>query len=211
MRTITLHGLAGDLFGREFRLDVASPAEALRALFALRPGLRAFVRERAWRVAVGRPDDTIKADYLTMHAGALPLHFIPATMPAGDQGGIGKIILGVVLIGAAIAFAPAGAGLFGAALGASTGFMGVTFGNIAMLGVSMLFSGVAGLLAGSPQAINSANAPEQQARPEDRPSFMFNGVTNNSQQGGPVPIVYGEHLVGSVVIYGGIAAEDIAI
>ena len=47
------------------------------------------------------------------------------------------------------------------------------------------------------------------AAPDDRPSFLFNGVTNNSQQGGPVPLVFGTHLVGSVVINAGLNAEDI--
>jgi predicted phage tail protein len=49
-------------------------------------------------------------------------------------------------------------------------------------------------------------APQQ-----DRPSFLFNGVTNNTQQGGPVPIVMGLHLVGSVVVSASLNAEDIAV
>lgn len=214
MREITLYGAAGERFGRTFRLDVASPAEAVRALMALRPGFATFAREQDWQVVVGPmdPANEIDADALAMSAGSQPLHFVPATKPHGNGGSIGKIIVGVVLIGAAIAFAPAGAGLFGAAMGSYAvggAGLGLTFGQIALLGVSMVAAGVSGLLAATPTT--NTDQPTERARPEDRPSFVFNGVTNNSQQGGPVPIVCGRHLVGSVVIGGGIAVEDIAI
>jgi predicted phage tail protein len=100
-------------------------------------------------------------------------------------------------------------GVLGIAWGATAG-LGVTFGQIAMIGVSMVFSGVAGLLSSGAPTGKEERATDR-ARPDDRPSFVFNGVTNNSQQGGPVPIVCGRHLVGSVVIDGGLAVEDIDV
>lgn len=217
VRDVFLYGRAGKLFGRHFRLSVSDPAEALRALFMLRPGLRAFVRESMWRVIVGTPHiaNSIDSRMLGMTLGAQALHFVPATNPRGDNGGVGKIIVGVVLIGAVIisagALAPVAGATFGSAMAAGIAGTGITFGQVAMLGVSMVLAGISGLLAGNATQQGWEAQPEQRARAEDRPSFLFNGVTNNSQQGGPVPIVVGRHLVGSVVVSGGIAVEDIAV
>jgi predicted phage tail protein len=215
LRDVFLHGEVGRSFDcRHLRLDVASPAEAVRALFVLRPGLRHALRTGEWRVVVGAPHVANSIDlpgHLNMRLGSQPVHIVPATRAAGGDGAsFGKIALGVVLIGASIATAGA---LTGAALGAyaigSAGF-GITFGQIALLGASMVFAGVAGLLT-QPPAVQQGQQATDLAPQQDRPSFLFNGVTNNTQQGGPVPIVMGLHLVGSVVVSASLNAEDIAV
>jgi predicted phage tail protein len=210
IRDIYLHGAVGRAHGRHFRLDVASPAEAVRALIMLRPPLRTALREGFWRVIVGTPHiaNAVPLDFIGMRLGNQPMHLVPATPPAGGDDGksIGTIIVGVALIGAAMVFAPIAAAGFGAAM-ATTAFMGVTYGSIALMGVSLVASGIAGLLTSPPP--QQAQATDM-ARPDDRPSFLFNGVTNNTQQGGPVPLLFGRHLVGSVVVSGGLNSEDIA-
>lgn len=217
IRDIYLHGAPGRLYGRHFRLDVASPAEAVRALMTLRPPLRQLLRVGYWRVVVGPPHvaNAIEPAHLDMRMGSQPLHIVPATGAAGG-GGIGKAVAGVALVGASILTAglaaPAGVGLF-AAMGASTGFLGTTFGSVAMLGASMAFGGISSLLTTAPGSAGTGNPTPQAtslAAPADQPSFLFNGVTNNSQQGGPVPLVFGTHLVGSIVVYAGLNSEDIA-
>ncbi len=42
-----------------------------------------------------------------------------------------------------------------------------------------------------------------------RPSFLFNGSTNTSEQGSPVPLVYGQMRTGSVLISVGVQTENI--
>jgi predicted phage tail protein len=91
---------------------------------------------------------------------------------------------------------------------AETAFLGITYGTIAMTGASMVLGGVAGLLSPGPQV---QKQPTDMAAAEDQPSFLFNGVTNNTQAGGPVPLVFGTHLVGSIVISAAIHTEDIAV
>src|SRR4029077_18413619 len=85
MRDVYVHGAAGRTFGRRFRLDVQSPAEAVRALMMLRPGLRAVLRVGWWLVIVGpaRIRNGVTAEQLNMHMGSQPLHLVPATPPAG--------------------------------------------------------------------------------------------------------------------------------
>jgi predicted phage tail protein len=200
LREICLYGAARQ-YGDRFRLDVDSPAEAIRALIMLRPGLRRLIREGVWRVIVGPPRvrNSIGVDCLNMNAGHQPLHLVPATRPAGGGRGkaIGGIIAGVVLIGAAIAFP--------ATIGAAAGFIGMSTGSVVLMGASMVLGGMSSLLVQPP----TPDAATDRAAPDDRPSFLFNGVTNNSQQGGPVPLVFGTHLVGSVVINASLNAEDI--
>src|SRR6185437_3032905 len=105
VREISLYGAARQ-YGDRFHLDVDSPAEAIRALITLRPGLRRLIRDGAWRVIVGPPRlrNSIDVDLLNMNAGRQPIHIVPATRPEGGGKGkaIGGIIVGVVLIGAAI-------------------------------------------------------------------------------------------------------------
>jgi predicted phage tail protein len=225
MRDVFLYGAAGRQFGRHFRLDVASPNEAVRALMTLRPGLRAVIRQGYWRIIVGSPHikNAIQVHTAGMNLGALPLHLVPSTGAAGGGDGVGKIAAGVVLIGASIVTAglaaPAGfaamgtLGGFGAAMTGAT-FMGISAASVAVLGASMVLGGVAGMLSQPPQGIPGANASATDAatmnRPEDRPSFLFNGIVNNTAQGGPVTLVFGTHLVGSVVVSADVYASDIA-
>ena len=65
-----------------------------------------MIREGAWRVIVGPPRlrNAIDVDMLNMNAGRQPIHIVPATRPEGGGKGktIGAIIVGVVLIGAAM-------------------------------------------------------------------------------------------------------------
>lgn len=206
IRDVHLHGAAGREFGRLFRIDVSSPAEAVRALMTLRPGLRRIMRAGYWRVIVGpaRRRNAIAAEMLGMNAGSQPIHFVPATRPrgGGDGKSVGMIIIGVVLIAVATVATGGLAAAFATPLA-----LGMSYGSVILLGASMILGGVSALLTQQP----TQDSATDRAQPADRPSFLFNGVTNNSQQGGPVPLVFGTHLVGSIVVNAGLNAEDIAV
>jgi predicted phage tail protein len=208
LRDVFLYGQAGRLFGRHFRLDVASPREAARALTVLRPGLREMLRQGLWRVIVGRPHlrNGVNVDALDMRMGSQPLHLVPVTNPrgSGDDSSIGKIAVGIVIIGAAILLSPVTGGASLAVGLATVSEIGVTYGAIAMIGVSMVLAGVGGLLAHQ-----DTTAATDNAKSDDRPSFFFNGTTNNTQAGGPVPLVYGTMLTGSVVVSTSLQVTDI--
>ena len=63
--------------------------------------------------------------------------------------------------------------------------------------------GVAQLLTPVPQ-VYAPGASGTNSEQDPRKSYSFSGIQNTSRQGVPVPIVYGETLVGSVVISAGI-------
>jgi len=101
-------------------------------------------------------------------------------------GATGRIIAGIALIALSL-FVPLVA--FGIALN------GVVLG----IGASLVLGGVAQLLTPTPKV---PTGPDTQNDP--RKSYSFSGIQNTSRQGVPVPIVYGETIVGSVVISAGI-------
>lgn len=196
LRTVVLHGALGERFGGPFSLDVASPAEAVRALVVQIKGFRDHVRNGHYRVIRKRNarEREIDESSLTLRLGtAKELHIVPVV--SGAASGLGKTIAGIALIAAAI-FLPAAS----FALGAFTIGVNTTIGAI---GVSLALSGVAQMLSPAPQTQNGSAAQDQ------RESFLFGGQVNVTTQGGPVPLVYGRFLVGSVLVSAGLAVEQI--
>ena len=49
----------------------------------------------------------------------------------------------------------------------------------------------------------------EKAEVDRNASFLYNGVVNVIEQGAPVPLVFGEHIVGSVVISAAIVSEQL--
>ena len=62
-------------------------------------------------------------------------------------------------------------------------------------GTNLIVSGISVLLSPDPKPFNS----QRQEDPQD-PNYSFSGLLNNSKQGVPINIVYGEVLVGSTVV-----------
>jgi predicted phage tail protein len=74
------------------------------------------------------------------------------------------------------------------------------------LGASLVLGGVAQLLSPVPKLPQGSDSPD-----DPRRSFSFSGIQQTSRQGVPVPVVYGEMLVGSVVISAGIDTVQVAV
>ncbi|MGM3313520.1 tail assembly protein, partial [Enterobacter hormaechei subsp. steigerwaltii] len=69
VRTIRLYGVLGATFGREYRLSVASPKEAIRALSVIVPGFERFLntsKQRGLTYAVFRGKRNLSNDELSM-------------------------------------------------------------------------------------------------------------------------------------------------
>lgn len=204
MINIFVHGRLGRLFVKNIKLDVHTPNEAVRALMILYPGFRQELRETRLAVMVGRRSTVRQRWGMPIYSGQ-ELHLVPAPEGRGGRGGgIGKIVLGAVVIGAALAFAPA-AGL-GATAFTALG-SGVTFGQIALLGATIALAGVSALLTPTP----SVPGTSSRERPDQRPSFLFNGPVNTAEQGAAIPIIFGTYEVGSHVISSALRAVDLPI
>ena len=69
----------------------------------------------------------------------------------------------------------------------------------------MILGGVAQMIA------PTAKSSDPSERPENQPSYVFNGAVNTTAQGHPVPVGYGRLIVGSAVISAGIDVDEIAV
>ena len=81
-----------------------------------------------------------------------------------------------------------------------TGFAATLAQASMKIGISLVLNGVASLLAPTP--------PKPKERPEDIPSYGFDGPANTTRQGVPIPVCYGQLIVGGAVISSGIEPED---
>lgn len=189
MRTVRLYGKLGARFGRRFELAVASPAEAIQALCVQLNGFRRELLESkdkgvAYAVFVGKRN--LAKEELELPPGRGEIRIAPVLV-GSKRGGILQTIIGAVLVvvGAVVSY-------FGGGLGAP----------LMKFGAAMMLGGVIQMLSPQPAGLSARDSPENGA------SYNFNGAVNTSAQGNPVPLLYGEMMVGSAVISGGIYAED---
>jgi len=204
MRKIYLHGALAKKYGKVFKLDVRTAGEAVRALIANFPSLRKDISDGTWHVVRG---NTIKGGYAldekdisTFNLGKADLHIVPYVAGSKRSGGLLKIILGVVLIaGAFILTAGMSAGLAAPVLKLGA-FGSITGTSMAIFGLGLALAGVSMLLA-----------PEDKTKDEDDNSFMTNGPGNNSGQGIPIPLVYGEVITGGALVSGGVDVERLGM
>jgi predicted phage tail protein len=129
--------------------------------------------------------------------------FSIAPVLAGAGQGFGRVLAGIGLVALAIVAGPAAGGFLGLGAGLAGG-AGLIGGTAAValggIGASLILGGVAQMLSPQPD-ISALQRGKEAARLE---SFSFSGIVNTSQQGMPVPIVYGRAFVGSAVLSSGL-------
>ena len=199
LRTIRLYGYLGAQFGRVHRLAVASCAEAVQALCVLLPGFERELmtsKDRGVGYACFLGKRNLTEERLCDHAGLDDIRIAPVVQGA-KRGGLFSIVLGAALFFAAPYLVnPATMGLLG-----EGGAMMLGAG-VASMGKLLMFSGVAQLLSPQQKGLSTKDGPDNGA------SYNFNGPVNTSAQGNPVPVLYGELIIGSAAISAGIFAED---
>lgn len=195
MSAVYLHGALGKQFGRRFEFDIQTAQEALQALRANFPKFANAIRGNFYRVVVGKSvrsglalDETEVPGF---KLGTQALHIVPVAK-GRKNGGIGKIIAGIALIGLSLIpgmAAPIFAGLAGSATWA---------GAASSIGLGLAINGIASLIA-----------PEQESG-DTRQSYTTTGPTSNIREGNILPIAYGEVVVGGYMISGGVVVEATA-
>jgi len=183
MVTIRLLGEAGRRFGRQFKLAVKTPAEAVRALCVQIPALRQYLLDSSdngimWRVITDQAEGLEENQLLWPMSKRLVL----APIPAG-RGAVGKILVGVALVIASVAI------VFGTVGGGTP---------LALAGLSFIFGGVADLLTPTPKM--PTGVTEGRSFEEQKKSFTFDKSNANTQQGEVVPVLYGERIIGSLAV-----------
>jgi len=193
MTRILFSGSLAQAFGRErFRLlETGTTAEAFSALKHTVPGFEDFILDSArkgQRYAIFRNRENVGEREFAL-SGTTEIRIVPV-IAGSKNGGLFQTVLGIALI------------VVGAFVTPISGPIG---GALVSFGIAMTLGGVVQMLSPVPKTSNQ----EDQASTENKPSYLFNGAFNSTQQGLPVPVVYGEMLVGSSVIAVGTWSEAI--
>jgi predicted phage tail protein len=186
LKKIKVYGTLRKFLGQaEFEVDLNTPREAISFLACNFKGIEEHMAEQLYTIQVGAK--VITEDLLNFNSQD-DIRIIPVV-----HGNFLPILLGIgALVGAAAAKA---ATFKGAALLASA---------LASIGTTLLIDGVTSML--SPQ-INTMSPIGQQSSLDPSAlasNYSFTGLTNISNAGVPVNLVYGEILVGSIVVSNGV-------
>ena len=201
MITVLLYGELAKKYGKFHRYAVRNVPEAIRALEANYRGFKQSIRaDGQYRVVVDKK--LIGEDELGKTA-IDTIKIVPLVQGAGR--GVGQIILGIALIAVAW-WNPMGWGTLTSANFATATSASLTAGKLAlsamaMVGRALIMGGVSQMLTKSPKLEAGAD------RPDNKPSYAFDGPVNTAAQGNPVPLAYGKILGGSQVISAGLEAR----
>jgi predicted phage tail protein len=183
IRTIRLYGKLGAKFGRVHHLAVNSTREAMRALCSLVPGFEQELlssADRGIRYACFLGTRNIGEKALAHPPGNDDIRIAPV-LQGSKQAGLLQTIIGGVLVAAS--FVPG-------------------LQVLAPVGISMMAGGVLQMLSPSQTGLAAKDSPDNGA------SYNMNGAVNVQAQGNPEPVAWGEVWAGSVLVSGGIYAED---
>ena len=226
-REVRLYGPLAKFVGqRKFLAEISSAGEAVRMLLANFPGLERHMADQYYKVIVDGYDSGLDEIH---YPASQTIKIVPVLGGAG--GGTGKILAGVALVAFAIVAGPAaggflglGASAFGTAATATAGATGFVLGAgaavaIGSIGAALILGGVSQLLSPTPQIAQIGPASmnpgggrtttSEGTEMDPQESYSFSGIQNTSRVGLPVPVVYGETIVGSVVISAGIDVDTI--
>lgn len=186
--TVILHGNLTQ-FGERRDLELSCPAEALKAIEALRPGFLGALRRQRFALVLKHGDsvEVVEEHRLRLPVSEEELHILP--VPSGE--------METAIYWVATALYNTGVGYAAS----------VTLATIAVnVAATVAIASIATALMPMPQMGDPAEAPES------KPSYYFNGPVNTTKQGNVVPVCYGGPLlVGSQVISSSVSTEDLAL
>ena len=211
MKVVKVYGALRKRLGQcRFEFDVATPAQAIKALCVNFPGLDKWLIDSekdgvGYRVAISK--EKVTED-----------NFAPLAMPfsdrevfsitpvvAGAGRGAGQILAGAALIATAIITQGGSLAFSGGFTATSAAFGAKLAAGAANLGVFLVLSGVAQAISPQP-GLNSTLDESVQLE-----SFTFSNVVNTSRQGMPCPIAYGRLFVGSAVLSSGLDVDQVQV
>ena len=193
LTTVILDGEMGKMFGREHRLSIKSPRQALRLIDINQGGLLGWIQGNAKKFSAyritceyldGTKEQISEATYMTNRGRIKTVRFTPTIMGAGGDSGVLQVVVGAIMIVASFYFPPAAAFLFQA-------------------GVGIAMSGVSAMLAPKPKTASDAS----EASKAD--SYYFSGAENPTDQGQAVPLIYGRIRTGAQAISAGMTIDQL--
>ena len=198
-RKLHLYGTLAERYGAVHEVACGTVSEAVRIVDCNHVGFCRDIRKMKFHIATGPSLDD--CEEMPEHQLFIPRstggdwHLVPAI--EGAKGKTGKIIFSIIVGGALLATGIGGAafGAFGAAGSATaataTGFLGLSYGTVALMGAGIFLGGLNMLLMPTPQTDTSEKKPT---------SFSFDGPGEVDDEGGPIHIIIGEVITGGIRI-----------
>lgn len=184
---VILDGPLGTRFGKEWDLAVSTPAQALQIIEANEPGLGIWIRQNSAKYAnyrvtlIDGAGKKIRLDDSTFELERSQPAVIRFTpVTAGASAGL-RVVVGVALMISAIWLGP----------------------PAFYAGASMALGGLIEILSPRPKAETGTSSDE------GINSYYFNGASNTTTQGNPVPLIYGRCLVGSQAVSSAITIDQL--
>lgn len=179
---------------------MSTAAEAIRALSAQILGFRQKLNSGWYQIRIAGEDTAPEQVMARLHEplrdGAV-IHIVPRLAGSG-KGGL-QVVLGAAAIVGSFFTAGASMAAWGAAL--STGGFTAT-SMLFSLGASMILGGVAQMLA------PKVKTPDYKSTDNGKQNTYFSSLDNMIAQGNPLPVPYGEMLVGSRRISQEVSTRD---
>ena len=189
LKKIKVYGTLKKFLGQsEFEVDLNSPRDAISFLVCNFKGIEDHMKEQLYTIQVGAK--VITEDLLNLNTQD-DIKIIPLV-----HGNWGFFIgLGLKFLGGKV-----GGTLLGSKLLATFAASALT-----TIGTSMIIDGVTNLIAPQQNTQAPVGGGQDSLDPAALASnYSFTGLTNISNAGVPVNLVYGEILVGSIVVSNGV-------
>lgn len=170
-------------YGDKYKINADTAAEALNCLYLQIKGLKEDIKKGFFRVRINKKDISEKTLQFGLQS-QLPhdsvIHVVPVAAGA-KNGGVLSVIAGAVMV-----------------------VVGYFSGQywLAGMGVGMMIGGVAMMMTKTPKMKDNSND-------EGKKSTSFSSLGNTAAQGAPVPLPYGEIMVGSRVESEGVETMDV--
>lgn len=201
MTHVKLMGEMGEKFGAEWNMDVSNFRDVFRLIDCQTNGFKKYLTdcaEEGINFTIQNGEDLVDG---TLDAMIAPVKDIVVITPVAAGAGMSdilKVIFGIFLL----MYGPAMAdGLFSGV--EAEGVVELERMNKAKAFTTKAIQGVGTSLAmGGIQSYLTPDTPSTSGK-----SYLFNGPENNVKEGVPVPLLYGQLLVGGSVINFGVEEE----
>jgi predicted phage tail protein len=223
-QVVRLLGDLGERYGTEHTYhNLRSPAEAIKLLCVNYPALQKELAEahlHGVEYRVVQAGVALSREDLPLPLGKNDLVITPVIAGSGS---VGRTILGIALITAAVFMAPAaaaGGGFLKAGAAATTmnalGTASVAIGNI---GLYLTLTGIAEMISPQPTLTPLRSGDRMKPTRTDGPqsvnrgadgtqTYAYTGAANTVGLGATIPVAYGEVLVGSHLLSANVEVSD---
>ena len=205
MQTVYLKGELGERFGEKWTMNVSKVQDIFKLVSCQRNGFDAYMQhciENDIDFAVQRGEDYIDESELMLSLGKDDITITP--IPVGSKSKVAKLVTAAFMIYTGY-FMVTGSGM-NPTLANIAPEIGIRGGNMMKIGANLgKFGKIAGwtlVALGTSMGLQTIAemmmpSPDQD---NEEDSYLFSGPQNTTIQGGAVPVLYGEMIVGGANI-----------